>query len=155
MKINVLGLGNTMFGDEGFGVEAVKLHESTHDYIVEVNFIDGGTQGIYLLDIIESPDALLVYDALIPVDYEVKVHYYNGNDMPAFIHRKMSSHQIGLSELLSLAKLHGKLPKKMALVGIPPQELGMGVGLSDTAAKLLPEAVEHGHSIIHDWLMTK
>jgi len=144
-----------MFSDEGFGVEAVQLHESTHSYPDSIQFIDGGTQGIYLLDIVEDPDALLVYDALIPLDYEVKVHSYEGNELPAFIHRKMSSHQIGLSELFSLAKLHGKIPEKIALVGIPPAELKMGVGLSERGISLLPEAVKIGNNIIQNWLTSE
>lgn len=152
MKINVLGLGNLMFGDEGFGVEAVKLHEQTHEYPDSIEFIDGGTQGIYLLDIIESPDALLVYDALIPVEYEEKVYSYTGSELPGFIHRKMSSHQIGLSELLSLAELHGKLPERLALVGIPPANLEMGIGLSERGKRFLPEAVNQGHEILKKWM---
>ncbi len=152
MEINVLGLGNTMFSDEGFGVEAVTLLEQTHSFPPYVNLIDGGTQGIYLLHHIEDADCVLIFDALIPVDYDVKVYKFLNEELPAFIHRKMSSHQIGLSELLSLAKLHDKMPRQIALVGIPPQELEMNVGLSETARELIPAAVEEGINIINKWI---
>ncbi len=152
MQINVLGLGNIMFGDEGFGVEAVRLLAESGPFPPEVQIVDGGTQGLYLLNFIEDPDCLLVFDALIPVHYNRQVYVYRQQELPAFIHRKMSSHQIGLSELFSLAKLNDKLPGEIALVGIPPATLEMQVGLSETAKILLPEAVAAGEKIIREWL---
>ncbi len=150
--VHVLGLGNVIYSDEGFGVEAVKAFEAKTSYPENVVCIDGGTQGIYLLDYIESPTDLLIFDSIIPVEYEFKVHVYEGDELPAFIHRKMSSHQMGLSELLSLAKLHQKVPEKIAMVGIPPQKLDMAIGLSPQVASLLDEAVAKASAIVDGWL---
>ncbi len=152
MKIIVLGLGNTMFSDEGFGVEVVREISDQHEFPPNVELIDGGTQGIYLLPYFESADRLLIFDALIPIDYELKVYKYCDDELPTFIHRKMSSHQIGLSELLSVAKLHDKLPEGIVLIGVPPQELEMNVGLSSKIQPLLPLAVKKGTEIINMWL---
>lgn len=152
LKINVLGLGNVIYGDEGFGVEAVRLLEKTADFPENVHLIDGGTQGVYLLDYLESTDRLLIFDAIIPQDHEFKVYTYQREDLPAFIHRKMSSHQMGLSELISLAKLHGKEPEKMVLIGVPPKQLDMQVGLSPEVSALLPKAVAEGQSVLKDWI---
>ncbi|MBU77980.1 MAG: HyaD/HybD family hydrogenase maturation endopeptidase [Candidatus Marinimicrobia bacterium] len=151
-KINVLGLGNIILGDEAFGVEAVRLLEANSDFPANVNIIDGGTQGVYLLDYIESADSLLIFDAIIPQDYDFKVYVYQKENLPSFIHRKMSSHQIGLSELLSIAKLHGKVPKEVALIGIPPKNMDINVGLTKEVQNLVPKAVEKGKEIIMHWL---
>jgi len=150
-KINVLGLGNIIFGDEGFGVEAVKALEKMKAWPEEISFIDGGTQGIYLLDYIESPDCLLIYDALIPVEYEFKVYSYFNDELPAFIYRKMSSHQAGLSELLSLARMHDKVPNEVAFIGIPPKNLDMGIGLSEDVKSLMNTALGEGQNILEQW----
>jgi hydrogenase maturation protease len=152
MKITVLGLGNIMFADEGFGVEAVRQLEAEHALPPEVEIIDGGTQGIYLLNIVEAADYLLIFDALIPPDEEIKVYTYRDEELPAIIHRKMSAHQIGLSELLTLAQLHGKVPKEIVLIGVPPQNLDLGVGLSTAIEGLLPEAIDAGKLVINGWL---
>lgn len=141
-----------MFSDEGFGVEAVRLMAETESFPENVQIIDGGTQGIYLTNFVEDTDCLLVFDALIPLDYDQDVYIYRNDELPAFIHRKMSSHQIGLSELFSLAKLNGKLPAEIALVGIPPVNLEMNIGLSDKAKSLLPAAVAAGTEIVQNWL---
>jgi len=151
-RINVLGLGNILFGDEGFGVEAIRAFEKDGNYPETVQFVDGGTQGLYLLDYIESSDAVMVFDALIPLDFESRVYVYDREELPAFIHRKMSSHQMGLSELLGIAQLHGRMPEKFVLIGIPPRILDLGSGISGEARELLDEAVAQGRAILEGWL---
>lgn len=152
MRINVLGLGNIMFGDEGFGVEVIRYLKNHSDFPNNVHLIDGGTQGIYLLDYFESPDYLIVYDAIIPMNYDQKIYKYSSSELPAFIYRKMSSHQVGLSELFSLSRLHGKVPKNLTLIGVPPVNLEMGIGLSDRVNRLVKEAAELGQYLVARWL---
>lgn len=152
MLINVLGLGNTMFGDEGFGVEVIRHLEKHYTFPKSVQLIDGGTQGIYLLDYIESVDYLIVFDAIIPQNYDRQVYVYKNDELPSFIYRKMSSHQVGLSELISLSRLQGKVPKDLILIGVPPVDLNMGVGLSETVMALVPKAAKMGENIISNWL---
>lgn len=152
-KINVIGLGNILFGDEGFGVEAVRrLEKDCSGFPDSVQFIDGGTQGIYLLDYIESADVLLIYDAIIPSEFNRQVYVYRNDELPAFIHRKMSSHQMGLSELLSVARLHDRVPGEIVLIGVPPRELGLGSGISPAVEGLLGDAVEKGKKILSSFI---
>ncbi len=151
-KINVVGLGNLLFGDEGFGVECVRSLESVAQWPSSVNFVDGGTQGIYLLDYFESCDALLVFDSIIPVEFEPKVYLYRDEELPAFIHRKMSAHQMGLSELLGVARLHDRVPGSIVLIGAPPHSLDLGSGLSDLMRRHLAEAVCLGREVLDGWL---
>ena len=151
-KINIIGLGNTLFGDEGFGVEAVRLMEATSKFPDSVQYIDGGTQGLYLLDYFESCDAVLVFDCIIPLEYDKKVYVYHKNELPAFIHRKMSSHQMGLSEILCIAQLHDKTPREIVLIGSPPQCLDLGMGLSEGMTGMMQEAVTLAREIVEEWL---
>lgn len=141
-----------MFGDEGFGVEVIRYLEEHSEFPESVQLIDGGTQGIYLLDYFESVDYLLVFDAIIPQNYDREVYVYKNDELPSFIYRKMSAHQVGLSELISLSRLHGKVPKDLILIGVPPADLNMGVGLSKTVITLIPQAAKMGKAIISNWL---
>lgn len=152
LTVNVIGLGNILFGDEGFGVECVRAFEKLSAYPPGVQFVDGGTQGLYLLDYIESCDAVMVFDALIPLDFESRVYVYEKEELPSFIHRKMSSHQMGLSELLGIAKLHGRMPDRFVLIGIPPANLELGSPLSAEASALVEDAVGKGREILDRWL---
>ncbi len=154
-RINVLGLGNMLHTDEGFGVAALNSFSESSNYPDRVNCIDGGTQGIYLLDYIESCDALIVFDALIPLDYERKVYVYRNEELPDFIHRKMSSHQMGFSELIGVAKLHGRVPQELVMIGAPPQDLQLGIGLSPELEQLVPEAVKAAKALVDAWLVAE
>ncbi|WP_164926926.1 HyaD/HybD family hydrogenase maturation endopeptidase [Chlorobaculum tepidum] len=151
--INVVGLGNILFGDEGFGVEVVRALEASGDWPETVQFVDGGTQGLYLLDYFESCDALMVFDSIIPVEFEPKVYCYRKEELPAFIHRKMSAHQMGLSELLAVARLHGREPSEIVLIGAPPHDLGLGNPLSEPMLRHLARAVETGRELLEEWLV--
>ena len=142
-----------MFSDEGFGVEVIRYLEEHFDFSERVNLIDGGTQGIYLLDYFESVDYLIVFDAIIPQNYDKQVYVYKNDELPSFIYRKMSSHQVGLSELISISRLHGKVPKNLILIGVPPANLNMGVGLSEVVMTLIPKAAKKGKDIISKWLV--
>lgn len=150
MKITVLGLGNLLYGDEGFGCAVTKQLISESDWPEEVHIVDGGTQGLYLLDYIESADKLILIDAVIPVEDGLKVHVFR-NNIPAKIQKKMSSHQTGLSELLALAELHNRLPKELVLIGIPPVNLEMGIGLSPEIKALVPEVISTVKTHIKNW----
>ena len=152
-RINVIGLGNTMFRDEGFGVEVIRYLKEHFDFPESVHLIDGGTQGIYLLDYFESVEYLIIFDAIIPQNYDKQVYVYKNDELPSFIYRKMSSHQVGLSELVSLSRLHGKVPKDLILIGVPPVDLNMGIGLSEAVMSLVPKAAINGKAIISKWLI--
>jgi len=151
-SVNVIGLGNILYGDEGFGVAALNSFRDSSSFPETVRFIDGGTQGIALLDYIESCDAVIVFDALIPLNYDRRVYVYRNDELPAFIHRKMSSHQMGLSEMLGIARLHGRMPRDIVLIGVPPLVLELNIGLSPELTLLLPEAVQKGFRIVEGWL---
>ena len=59
---------------------------------------------------------------------------------------------MGFSEMLGIAKLHGKMPKQIVMIGAPPKDLELNIGLSPELSLLLPEAVEQAKAIIEGWL---
>ena len=64
MSILVLGLGNAIMTDDGFGVEVVNTLASRYHFQGEVSLLDGGTLGLDLLPRLEGVDSLLIIDAL-------------------------------------------------------------------------------------------
>ena len=65
-KILILGIGNVLWADEGFGVRAVEALAEGYRFGANCRLLDGGTQGIYLVDQVRWADVLVVFDA---VDY--------------------------------------------------------------------------------------
>lgn len=129
----VLGIGNVLWADEGFGVRAVETLNERFEFPDEVRVTDGGTQGIFLLPWVRSANRLLIFDA---VDFGMEpgtLKLVRGDDVPCFMGaKKMSMHQAGFQEVLSTAALSGALPEHIALIGVQP------VTLDDYGGSLRP-----------------
>ena len=82
-KIGILGVGNLIVGDEGFGVHAVRYLEEHYEFPDNVLILDGGTAGIYMSPFLEECDPVLVID-VVDIDAEPgSMHYYSSEDVKA------------------------------------------------------------------------
>ncbi len=124
LRVLVLGIGNILWADEGFGVRCVEAMAARYRFGDNVTLLDGGTQGIYLVDQVRAADVLVVFDA---VDYGLTpgtLKQVEGDAVPKFLGaKKMSLHQTGFQEVLALAELLGGYPEKLLLVGAQPEAL--------------------------------
>lgn len=120
----VLGIGNLLWADEGFGVRAAEEMYRHYEFDENVRIMDGGTQGVYLIQHILETDILIVFDA---IDYGLApgtLKRIEGNDVPKFLGiRKISLHQTGFQEVLAMAEMLGGYPEHLLLVGVQPDEL--------------------------------
>jgi hydrogenase maturation protease len=149
----VLGLGNVLWADEGFGVRAVEALNAGYAFADNVRLMDGGTQGIYLLPWVQSADRLLILDA---VDYGMApgtLRLIRDDDVPRYMGvRKVSMHQAGFQEVLASARLTGQLPRHIALVGVQPELLDdYGGSLRPCVRACIPEAIEMALAVLEAW----
>jgi hydrogenase maturation protease len=148
----VLGIGNVLWADEGFGVRAVETLHQRYRMPAHVSVVDGGTQGLYLLDYICAADRVLVLDA---VDYKLPpgtLRVFRDADVPVWADTVMSLHQASFMELLSLARLRGRFPAKITLIGVQPDVLDdLGGSLSPLVRARLDEAVELAVAELAAW----
>lgn len=123
-NILILGIGNLLWADEGFGVRAVEALDRAYAFPTNVTLLDGGTQGIYLIEHVRAADVLVVFDA---IDYGLPpgtLKLVEDGDVPKFLGaKKMSLHQTGFQEVLAMADMLGDLPRHLFLVGVQPVEL--------------------------------
>jgi hydrogenase maturation protease len=155
-RILILGIGNVLWADEGFGVRCVEAMAETHALPANVRLLDGGTQGLYLLPFLEGADALLVFDA---IDYGLPpgtMKLVRNDEVPAFMGaKKMSLHQTGFQDVIATAALMGCRPPEMALIGCQPVELeDYGGGLRPLVAARIPEALAIAREILGGWGVT-
>lgn len=151
--ILILGIGNVLWADEGFGVRCVEALADSHALPSHVRLLDGGTQGLYLLPFLEEADALIVFDA---VDYGLApgtLKIVEGDEVPAFLGaKKMSLHQTGFQEVIATAQLMGCCPPRMVLIGCQPAELeDYGGGLRDVVAARIPDAIAVALGRLAEW----
>ncbi|MCW0180404.1 MAG: HyaD/HybD family hydrogenase maturation endopeptidase [Zavarzinia sp.] len=143
-RILVLGIGNILWADEGFGVRVVEALDRDFALPAHVGVMDGGTQGLYLLPHIENLHALIIVDA---IDYGLapgSFRILRGADVPAFLGaHKMSLHQTGFQDVLATAQLMERCPRDLVLIGVQPAVLDdYGGGLTDIVAARVQEAVD-------------
>ncbi len=152
-RILVLGIGNILWADEGFGVRALELFHRRYAVPENVTILDGGTQGLYLVQFVQEADCLLVFDA---IDYALApgtLKLVQGDEVPKFTGaKKMSLHQTGFQEVLSAADLLGRYPRRLALVGCQPLDLeDWGGPLTGPVRAALDRAVETAAVILDQW----
>jgi len=142
-KIGILGIGNLIVGDEGFGVHAVRYLEENYEFPDTVLIRDGGTAGIYMSPFLEECDPVLVID-VVDIDAEPgSMHYYSNEDVKAGkISTRMSPHQLGLLEILEICKLRDAAPETLEFYCVVPKELNTSIELSDVVAPRVKEICE-------------
>ena len=152
-RILVLGIGNILWADEGFGVRVVEEFHRRFTVPDNVTILDGGTQGLYLVNYVEEADGLIVFDA---IDYglvpgELKLVW--DDEVPRFTGtKKMSLHQTGFQEVLSAADLLGRYPQRLALIGCQPLDLeDWGGPLTAPVRAQITPAIELACALLAEW----
>jgi len=152
VEVLVLGIGNMLWADEGFGVRAVEALHRGYRCPAGVELMDGGTLGLNLLPHVEAARRVLVFDA---VDYGLPpgaLKVLRDDEVPAWGARKLSPHQNGFNDVLALAQLHGRAPEHVVAIGVQPLTLDdFGGSLTDPVRAQLPEAVRLAVAQLAEW----
>ncbi|MBI4808583.1 MAG: HyaD/HybD family hydrogenase maturation endopeptidase [Nitrosomonadales bacterium] len=152
-ELLVLGIGNILWADEGFGVRCVEAMNAAYQFDDNVTVLDGGTQGLYLLPFLEEARYLIVFDA---VDYGKtpgEMVIAQDDEVPRFMGaKKMSLHQTGFQEVIACAALADRLPESMMLIGVQPEQLeDFGGSLRDVVKAQIPHALEMALLKMRQW----
>ncbi|WP_316206085.1 HyaD/HybD family hydrogenase maturation endopeptidase [Bradyrhizobium sp. SZCCHNR3058] len=152
-RILVLGIGNILWADEGFGVRVVEEFHRRYAVPDNVTILDGGTQGLYLVNYVEEADSLIVFDA---IDYGLapgELKLVRDDEVPRFTGaKKMSLHQTGFQEVLSAADLLGRYPKRLALIGCQPLDLeDWGGPLTEPVRAQIEPAIQLACELLAQW----
>lgn len=148
----ILGIGNTLLTDEGAGIHAMNLFQSCCSDKRNLNFVDGGTLSFTLASWIEDNDHMIVFDAAELHQPAGTIKTYINEDMDYFLgHSKRSAHEVGLLDLMDIARLTGHLPVNRALIAIQPGYMGWGTQPSIHVQHSLICAAEKAMSLVHRW----
>jgi hydrogenase maturation protease len=133
----VLGFGNILLSDDGAGIRLIeRLRSDLGPSVAE--FVDGGTLSFSLLHYIEATDSMLVIDAAA---------------MDGFLNnrRRRTVHEVGLIDLLDMARLQDCLPPRRALLCIQPARIDWSETLSAPVAQALSEAARLAQALLQRW----
>ena len=148
----VLGFGNVLLSDDGAGV---KLMESLCSELGghTAQFVDGGTMSFSLLPYVESCASMLVIDAANINGEPGSVCLFEGVAMDVFLRctRRRTVHEVGLIDLMDMARLQECLPEKRALLCIQPLHIHWSEQLSDPVSRSLSEGVRQAADLLNRW----
>ena len=148
----ILGIGNTLLSDEGAGIHALNHLQSEYPNIPNLTFIDGGTLSFTLAVWIEDCSNLIVFDATELQQPAGSVKTFVGNAMDDFLaNSKRSAHEVGLLDLMDIARITEHLPKNRALIGIQPEIMDWGMEPTVAVQNALDTAVNEAVILIKQW----
>lgn len=148
-RVLVVGVGNILHGDDGFGVEVVE-RLGTEELPPTVTVAETGIGGIHLIhELMAGYEALVVIDAVdrgrapgtvMVIDAEVA----GVDELPAEKRHDMLAdmHLATPERALIMAKAAGVLPDRTIIVGCQPAETDtLGIGLSPAVSHAVVHAV--------------
>jgi hydrogenase maturation protease len=152
-SVLVLGLGNTLLADDGVGVHIVRRLAVQPVKLAGLHPVDGGTLGFRLLDILTRARDVLLVDAADIGSIPGSIRLFDEEQVRSHMAKtgRVSAHEAGLIDLLTLARLDGWKPARLALLGIQPLLVDWGVRLSPQVADAIPAACQEVLRTVRDW----
>jgi hydrogenase maturation protease len=153
--IVVLGVGNTLWADEGIGVMLARAVNDDFDP-EQVEVVDGGTQGLYLLPIVQNARRLLMFDAVSLGLTPGEIVVLRDEEIAStFSKLPVSLHQTSLNDLLASAYMLDWQPEEVVLIGIQVEDTeSWGGPITDAVQASMPRAIEMGRAVVTGWCQT-
>ena len=141
-RVVVMGLGNLLLSDEGFGVHVYRKLEEEGGLSPEVEVFEAGTASLDALQTLGSVDRLVAVDAVKGGGEPGDIYRFKPQDIKSSKKISTSLHQLSFLEALQLAGHTGRAPKEVIIIGIEPKKLGFGMELSPELADKVPRVME-------------
>jgi hydrogenase maturation protease len=140
MKTLILGAGNLLLSDEGFGVHFIRYLQEHYTLPPDVELLDAGTLGLMVGHMLEEADRVYIVDTVAaPGAPGTCIRYEKEDFLLQRIPIKLSPHQVGVQEMLQVSLLRGRCPDEIYLLGIIPSSLEPGIELSPLLQQRLSE----------------
>ena len=140
-NIIVLGVGNTIHSDDGFGVHAMRKLESDPRLPNGVTCLDGGTRGLELLASLHDCSRLLLLDAVDVGEKPGTMMRLTGDELRGLA-TGASVHQLGVADLLTTLPLVSDIETEVVILGVQPASTDWGTELSPPVEAAVGPVVE-------------
>lgn len=151
-EVLVLGIGNILWADEGFGPRAAEAFHQAYAEQKDVRVMDGGTLGLYLSEYITSSRRILVFDCCELHAPAGTMKLLRKDDIRLWSSNVISAHQTGFNDLLNNAALLGQSPEDIAIIGVQPKDLeDYGGSLTAEVKSQIAPAVETAAEVLAQW----
>ncbi len=142
--IKLVGIGQSLRGDDAAGLEAVRLWREKYQppaqrQDVQVELAE--LPGIGLLSLLEGTALAILVDAVHSGASAGTIHILTPGQLESFSHGATSAHGWGVAETLSMGQklMPDAMPGKLIMIGIEASGFGVGVPLSPEVTAALPQ----------------
>lgn len=137
--------------DDAVGLEALRVFAERYEAPEGVDLLDGGTLGLDLLVHLEGYPRVLVADCVTAGHAPGTLLRVEKEDVPRVFSQCLSPHQMGLKDLVAVMELQGRMPEQMAVLGVEPESIELGLELSEPVRQALPRLVEAMADALRQW----
>lgn len=141
--IRVLGLGNVLMSDDGFGPFVVRVLEANYECPMGVEFVDAGTPGLDLTPYLFGTDAVIFVDTVSTQGTPGDLRVF---DREAILRvppqARTGGHDPALKAALLTLEAAGAGPRSVTLIGAIPEWIATGVALSDPVRAAVDRAID-------------
>ena len=127
----IIGIGNVLQKDDGLGVYAASYLNENYIFSKEIEIINGGIEGIHLLNVLEENDHVVILDCLQLNDTPASIYAIPAKEISGYGLNNGGAHEIGILQCMDMMELQGKEIPQAIVIGIVPQEVTFAFGLSD------------------------
>lgn len=120
-RIMILGIGCTLFADQGFGIAVLEELERRYDFPEHVRLVDGGLLGVGLFGTICQCEHLIVIDTMCRNGRPGQIYRLQGREILARLLDKNHVQQVEFLEALAHCQTLDK-PHRTVLLGIEPED---------------------------------
>jgi len=144
-KTIVIGVGNPLRRDDGIGsavIQKLLSLKTENSKLKDVDLLDGGTDGLSLLNSIEEYSRAIIVDAVIMGVVPGTIKIFTPSE--AIINVQfdaLSTHGFGLAEMLKLA-MQLQIETEIIVVGVQPLDIDFGHGLSEAISAMIPDLIK-------------
>lgn len=137
-QVLVIGIGNSLMGDDGVGVQAVQ-ELLQQELPLGVAALAVGTGAINYLDEISRAETLVAVDAVRGNGPPGTIYRITDlTDLAKIRHGEIDSHACQLMAVIAWARTISGLPSTVILYGAEPLSIAPGYTLSPPVKKVLP-----------------
>jgi len=150
-QITVLGVGNILMQDEGFGVRVVEQLLHKYHFPENVQVLDGGTLGMELLRFLIGTDKLILVDAVSGDLPPGSIYQFNHDEVKTYFKEKVSMHELGIQDVLAVMEVLEKPAKEIIILGVQPLTVDIGLEMTTIVAKTVGNVVEKLLLLLKEW----
>jgi hydrogenase maturation protease len=141
-SILVLGLGNVLLSDDGFGPAVIEALSDGFEFPPEVDLVDAGTPGLNLAALMMDRRALILVDAVSGNGRPGELRFHRKCDLVRSEARpRLNPHEPALIDVLTFLDLAGRGTAEILVVGAVPQSVRRGMELSAPVRAAVPSAM--------------